>query len=105
MPWFSVKNGRLSVNTVSIAAKSTTSSSLSTWPKSGLSVAANDRSGETFQLMSAPALNCVSSLRRSERTVAYGTKSKDCAASYCETDTRRKSERKTADSLLMPGHA
>ena len=105
MPWFSVKNGRLSVNTVSIAEKSTTSSSLSTWPKSGLSVAASHRFGEIFQLRSAPALNCVSSSTRSERMVAYGTKSKLAAGSCCEIETRRKSERNTSESLLMPGQA
>ena len=35
-PWFSVKNGRLSLKKVSLALKLTTMSSLSTWPKSGL---------------------------------------------------------------------
>ena len=55
--------------------------------------------------MSAPALNCVWSFTRSERTVAYGTKSKLAAESYCEIVKRRKSERNTSESLLMPGHA
>ena len=105
MPWFSVKNGRLSVNTVSIAEKSTTSSSLSTWPKSGLKVAASRRFCDGFQVMSAPALNCVSSFTRSARAVAYGTKSKVAPDSYCEIVRRRKSERNTSESLLMPGHA
>jgi hypothetical protein len=54
-PWFSVKNGRLSLKKVSFALKLTTMSSLSTWPKSGLSVAVSWNWPFGFQKMSAPA--------------------------------------------------
>ena len=54
-PWFSVKNGRLSLKKVSVALKFTTRSSLSTWPKSGLSVAVSWNWPFGFQKMSAPA--------------------------------------------------
>ncbi len=55
MPWFSVKNGRLSLMKVSVALKLTTRSSLSTWPKSGLIVAVSCIWPFGFQKMSAPA--------------------------------------------------
>ena len=56
MPWFSVKNGRLSLTKVSVALKFTTRSSLSTWPKSGLTVAESWKRPFGFQNRSAPAL-------------------------------------------------
>ena len=56
MPWFSVKNGRLSLMKVSVALKFTTRSSASTWPKSGLTVADSWKRPFGFQKMSAPPL-------------------------------------------------
>jgi hypothetical protein len=65
-PWFSVKNGRLSLKNVSTALKFTTSWSLSTWPKSGLSVALSWKRPLGFQKTSAPVSK---SLRR--RMLSY----------------------------------
>ena len=56
MPWFSVKNGRLSLMKVSVALKFTTRSSASTWPKSGFSVAVSWKRPFGFQNRSPPAL-------------------------------------------------
>ena len=55
MPWFSVKNGRLSLMKVSVALKFTTRSSLSTWPKSGFTVAVSCVWPFGFQNTSTPA--------------------------------------------------
>jgi hypothetical protein len=66
-PWFSVKNGRLSLKKVSCAPKFTTSESLSTWPKSGLIVAVSWNWLFGFQKMSAPASNWLSRETRSCR--------------------------------------
>ena len=64
-PWFSVKNGRLSLKKVSSALKFTTSESLSTWPKSGLSVAVSWNCPLGFQNRSAPASKLLSRDTRS----------------------------------------
>ena len=59
-PWFSVKNGRLSLKKVSCALKFTTSESLSTWPKSGLTVAVSWNWLFGFQNTSTPASKLLS---------------------------------------------
>ena len=71
-PWFSVKNGRRSLKKVSTAPKFTTSSSLSTWPKSGLSVALSWNWPLGFQNRSAPASNSLSPPTLSYRPTTYG---------------------------------
>ena len=103
-PWFSVKNGRLSLMKVSVAPKLTTRSSLSTWPKSGLIVAVIWNWPFGFQKMSAPPSKSLPPCTLSYSPETYGvTVSSDWL--YCATSTAAKSDRKRGRSKLAAGQA
>src|SRR3546814_14552801 len=104
--WFSVKNGRLSPMKVSVAPKLTTRSSLSTWPKSGLSVAVSWNWPLGFQKMSAQPSKSLPPPTLSYRPDTYGVTASShwlyTRTSRGQQSDRKRDREKTATAPAPP---